>query len=262
MTWDTCRRAEQLPGRGVDMRADPQRRAERQHGAAEPEQCQQPGAAPPPGREHAEHGEDGQHQAVRRDAVVGRPGVAEREVPQPEVADLRRRRDQAGQPGRVLDVGLGQQAVGQRGPARPDLLDDRHQLRAGQHHRGQRGQPGRPQFPGQVGRPEQPVQQDQRGRDDGQQRDLLVSQHGRGQDHAEDQGRAPARPAGQPHRRFEGQRDEQLARGQVQVVPGAPDQHRGQAEERARRDRAGLRRQPQPGHPVRRVAEQAGHGHR
>src|ERR1017187_6756455 len=36
-------------------------------------------------------------------------------------------------------------------------------------------------------------------------------------------------------------------------------QHRGQAEERAGRDRACLRRQPQPANPVHHVAEQAGH---
>ena len=147
-------------------------------------------------------------------------------------------------------------------PPYTGLLDDGDELRAGQHHGDHRGQPGGAQLSRSDRAAGQPDGQHQHRGDDDQDGDLLIGEHGRGQHHAEDGGLAPARAAGQPDRGFQRDRDEQLTCGQVQVVPGPPHEHGGQAEERARGDRAGLGTQPQPGRPVSRVAQQPRHGHR
>ena len=129
------------------------------------------------------------------------------------------------------------------------------QLRAGHDHRGRRARARRPQ-PRRGRAADQPRQQRRRRQQHRHHRRLLVDQHRRAQHHAQDHALAQPRAAAQPHRRLQRHRQEQRAQRDVEMVPVLPGHHRGQAEQRAGRDRARLA-QPQPGGPVHHVAQQA-----
>jgi hypothetical protein len=140
------------------------------------------------------------------------------------------------------------------------LLGHGHDLRGGDDRGDQPGQRDSAQ-PGPLGPAGQPRRQRQRQQDRHQDRRFLVGQQGGGDHQAQDDRLPGPGAAAQPDRGLQRHRDGQCARGQVQVIPALVDHHRGQAEERPRRDRPDSR-QPQPRRPVRGVAQQRRHGHR
>ena len=164
-----------------------------------------------------------------------------------------------GRPGAVMLGGHGQQVrVDRRRRRDTGLLGHGDELRAGHHqggHAGRTRQP-RPPRPGRAGAaataPGSP-----RARIAGQHRGLLVDQHRGAQHHAEDQRLAAAWARRSRTAASSAAAGTRAPGRDVQVGPVLLGEHRGQAEERPGRDRAGLRAQPQPGRPVHRVAEQA-----
>ena len=172
--------------------------------------------------------------------------------------------EQPKQPHPVRVVRLGQRGRRGRGPVRRHLLSHRDDLRDSHHDRGARGQAHGPD-PGpelQPGPEDHPWQQGQDGHDRHQDGRFLVGQQRSPHDHAENDRPAPAGPPAQQHRGLERQRDEQLARREIDQVPALVGDHGGQAEEGAGGERRRLRAHPQPRAPVHRVARQPRHQHR
>ncbi len=251
--------------------ADPQDRPQGEGRGGQPHEGQQPRSAPPQGDDEPAHAEDGQHEAehgralvagdqvVRADLVVDDAVVVVlgRQPGQPVPGHVRGRREQPQQPDPVGVVGTGERRRRDGRPVRRHLLGHGDDLRRRHHqgrHHGHRQQPQPAEELPQAG--EQPRQQREHRHDRHQDGRLLVGQQRCAHDHAQDHRAAPARPASQQHRGLQGQRDEQLARREVDQVPALVGDHRGQAEERARGESRGLRAHPQPCHPVHRVAQQ------
>ena len=223
---------------------------------------------------HAVRGQPGRrrehlHQAGAGPAVVVVHGVRRGGRPAagrlPDHGDDLRAGDEGGGPGAHGGEPQPVPPVRLRHPARP-----RPRVRLG--HLARLGQPGRP---GQQARAvlrarrirgvraarpgwaHEPGDQDHDREDPRQHRRFLVGQQGRAEDRAKDDRLAAARRAAQADRRRQGQRQEQRAEGQVQLVPAAPGEVGRQAEEGAGGDRPEAGGQPQPGCPVHGVAQQA-----
>ena len=180
---------------------------------------------------------------------------------QPERGHPRGKLEHAGERDRVGQIGGAQVTRRGGGAAGSGLLGDGDELRAGDQQGHQPGQRGRPQLRHRR-TPDQPRHQRRARQDDHQHGHLLISQQRPADHHPQDHRPPPPRPPRQPHRGLQRQRQEQRPRGQVQVIPGPPRQHRRQPEKRPRRDRAHLRGQPQPRHPVHRITQQPRHHHR
>jgi hypothetical protein len=238
-------------------------------GTGQPEQGDQPDVAPPPAGDQAEQAQGGQHHAVRRERETGGGGVVvdRSQALQPEEADSRRGREYPPQRGAGIPVVIRQGRLRHGRLAGHRLLNHADDLRAGDyrsHHpsEGHHAQLDPGGDPAVTRAADQPEQQHCGSQAPGQDGRFLVNQQRGAEDHAQDGRLPPAWPTGQPYRRLQRQGQENRAQRELDLIPGVPRHHRGQAEERTRRDRPGLRGHPQPGRPVHRVTHQPRRGHR